>query len=415
MSEAQSPDNSNFDGTKIGGAMANHSTTSPNASAQTIDASPQIVTVPVVTTVPPAGIDTPIPTNVQQPVSKPQKKKGNRLLIAEIAICLLAIIALIATLALLHFKPFGLFQDPAPSAPSSYEVEQAFSTATIPDPDLRSYKYIKRDGFKSVELSEFSASEVQSNDNNTWKCTGSATASEENESVSVEETLSMTMNYTNGNWQGSTPTIGSMSVTPLAPAELKEIEGDIQNILRAYDSEAAALFINATVTSEASLTTSGGTIVFHLSKDDNGTTRECTLNCDVSWKDDTGWNVEVKSATGLDDEGTPTDTSTENQTPSQSDTSDVSQSLQPTMLLQCYSGDLVQVPGVIQIQNNGTILLKTDDVIRVEFNDRVYITTYFEIRGVGSLTNGRHMIISGAISANGNLPEAPLVINMDYE
>ncbi len=84
------------------------------------------------------------------------------------------------------------------------------------------------------------------------------------------------------------------------------------------------------------------------------------------------------------------------------------------MLLECWTGDLVRVPGTIQVQPNGSVLLRTDDVIRVVFNNMTYITTYFEIMGSGSFVNGQHVIVDGAISATGSNPIAPLVINLNY-
>ena len=83
------------------------------------------------------------------------------------------------------------------------------------------------------------------------------------------------------------------------------------------------------------------------------------------------------------------------------------------MLLVCYSGDLVQVPGVIEFEGSH-ILLRTDHVIRVELDNRVFITTYFELTGNGGWYRGEHTTVIGEISATGSLGKAPLVINVDY-
>ena len=85
------------------------------------------------------------------------------------------------------------------------------------------------------------------------------------------------------------------------------------------------------------------------------------------------------------------------------------------MLLNCSTGDLVEVPGVIEYRDN-RVLLRSDYTIRVVLDGRTYITNYFELTAnTFVVTNGAHVSVIGEISATGTLPQAPLMISLDYE
>ena len=78
--------------------------------------------------------------------------------------------------------------------------------------------------------------------------------------------------------------------------------------------------------------------------------------------------------------------------------------------LVCNTGDLVEIPGTIHF-DNGKILLRTDDEIRVIYNGTAYTTNYFELQGAGSWTNGQHTVIIGTLTANGTMAQAPLILS----
>ncbi len=363
-----------------------------------------------------------MPENAPQP-----KKSGSRMLIIAIILCVIALAALAVILVFVVIKPFDTAN--APQAPQISEVEQAFNSTEIDPPSLSGYMYIKTDDLSNPKISQYSVGSVTEDPSakGSFTCEGRAEAEFENDYIKavVPLTVKMTQAADATSWVAGGVEKGKANVTPTGPADLDAIQANLQNILKSYNQDLANQFVGCEVRPEASLNAQGGTIVFNLSKTEGDQTRTCAVNADVTWGD-SGWNVKVTSVSGLEE---PTETPAENQEPATEPTPDDSASnppsgsssgnsgsseLRPTMLLECWSGDLVRVPGTIQIEQNGAVLLRTDDVILVRFNNRDYITTYFEITGSGTWQNGQHIILDGAISATGSNPIAPLVINTNY-
>lgn len=402
--------------------------------ARALRAQSDFVPIPVVTAPPASGY--------QQP-NAPQKKPGSKLLVIGIILCTIALAALAAILYLVFAKPFSSVDAPEP--PQVSEVQTVFEDSTIPAPKLDGFLYIKTDGLSDPELSDFKTSSVteEAGAQGTFTCNGEAKAAFQNDYVSavVPLTVKMTHAAESTSWVPGGVDEGDPEVSPTGPADLEAMQANIQNILKGYDQDVANQFVDCEVRPEASLNTQGGTVVFNLSKANGEEVRTCAVSTDVAWGSN-GWDVKVTGITGLEQEPAeeapaepePTEEATEPEPepepqPEQSAPSSNgstsnggngggngggSTELRPTMLLECWSGDLVRVPGTIQVQSNGSVLLRTDDIIRVVFNNMTYITTYFEITGSGSFQNGQHVIVDGAISATGSNPIAPLVINLNW-
>lgn len=391
------------------------------AGMQGQQAQPDIVPIPVVAAAPPRSA-------YRQPNAPKQKKPGSKLLIIGIILCVIALAALAAILYLVFARPFSFVDAPEP--PQVSEVEASFRNAKIEPPSLEGYMYIKTEGFSNPELSDFQTGNVteDSTAKGTFNCNGEAKATFQNDYVKavVPLTLKMTHASSSTSWVPGGIDEGTPEVTPTGPADLEAMQKNIQNILKGYNQDVASRFVDCEVRPEASLNNQGGTVVFNLSKTTGDETLTCAVNADVTWNGDAGWDVKVTGITGLPEppaaetptEETPAEPEpVENQTPSEpSNTGDSNSSTErrPTMALTCWTGDLVEIPGTIQVQANGSVLLRTDDLIQVSFNEKIYIVDYFELTGSGSFQNGQHVIVIGAISATGTNPIAPLVINLNY-
>lgn len=382
---------------------------------------PDVVTIPVVS----PDVHTAFSQGRQH--SPKQKKPGSKLLVIGIILCVIALAALAVILALVFLRPFSSADAPEP--PQISEVESVFEDATIEPPKLDGYLYIKTDGLTNPALSEYKTGNVTEDNQakGSFSCNGEAKATFQNDYVKaiVPLTVRMTHAAESTSWVPGGVDEGTPEVTPTGPADLEAMQANIQNILLSYNKDVAAQFVDCEVRPEASLNTQGGTVVFNLSKTTSEETKTCSVNTNVTWGNQ-GWNVDVSNITGLDEAAgssepaepeeteEPANESSNNNNNNASNEDNNSTNLNPTMLLECWSGDLVRIPGTIQIQQNGSVLLRTDDVIKVVFDGRTYITTYFEITGSGTWQNGQHVIIDGAISATGTNPVAPLVINTNY-
>lgn len=409
----------------------------PVPAQQAQPAQPTQAQAPIVTTLPAQPY---IQYHNGQPVLQRPKKSTSTALVVGVVLCVIVAILVVGLVLVMYFRPDFFFGASNYDKPSTSVVKEAFEDADIPEPDLSDYMYIGSEELGEPNLSDFEAGDVTIS-SNMPTCIVSARAKYENTSVKVEETLNIRMEHPRDaeGWSvAGTPTSASLRVTPLGPADFKQIKENFFNILREYDSEVAAQFVNAEIQVEANLNINGGTAVFNLRKPVEGTeeVRECTVNTDVSWSDDFGWDVEIVSIDGLEEPEQPAEQPTEGEgeAAAQPETPEApangngsnggggggsgSSSGDPTMELVAWSGDLVQVPGTVRF-SNGRILLQADYVIRVIFDGRTYITSYFEL-GVGastvaSLTNGAHILATGELSATGTLAQAPLVINLEYD
>lgn len=366
----------------------------------------------------------------------PEKKRSSKLLIAGIIILILALVAL-AVAMLFVFKPFGLFEEEITAeAPSIGQVENMIKASDFEEKMLGHFQFVNTEGIQDPTFKNTKVGQVTRSNTGNKDITCEATSDVElhNNSITATTTLTMQMTYDKGSsaWKAGDVQTGNVTGKPEGPADIEAIQKDILSLLRSYDSSIAAQFANSEITNESALTKDGGTAAFTLTKTDatSGETKTCTVNTELEWNDSRGWQVKIASVDGLEAPEEPTeepsgeqpadDSGSQNngsaQTPSTGGGSggSGSSSGQPTMLLVCYSGDLVQVPGVIEFDGS-RVLLKTDHIIRVEFDNRVYITTYFELTGNGGWHRGEHTTVIGEISATGSLAKAPLVINVDYD
>ncbi len=362
------------------------------------------------------------------------KKHTSKLLIAGIIILVLALISL-AVAMLFVFKPFGLFEEEVNAqAPSVSQVETMFEESDFEGDMLDSFQFVNTEDMQDPTFKNTKVGEVTRNQGGNKEITCEATSDVElrNNSISASTTLTMRMTYDkdSSTWKSTQVQTGNVKGTPEGPADIEAIKNNILSLLRSYDSSIASQFADSEVSSDSQLTKDGGTAAFLLTKTDNATgeSKTCTVNTEVEWSDTRGWQVSITSIDGIEEppaaeeppaeeqpsEGSGSQGSGSSQTSPSGSGSSGSSGSQPTMLLVCYSGDLVQVPGVIEFEGSH-ILLRTDHVIRVEFDNRVFITTYFELTGNGGWYRGEHTTVIGEISATGSLGKAPLVINVDYD
>lgn len=396
----------------------------------------------------------PQPSNYQVPIAVPTHMAGgspnyggspsnfngggkhtSKLLIVGIIILVLALISL-AVAMLFVFKPFGLFEEEVNAeAPNVGQVEEMFKSSDFEKNMLSGFQFVNTENMQDPKLKSTKVGEVKRNDaNKEIYCEASTDAEVANDSISASTTLSMRLTYDkdSSSWKDGGVQTGNISATPEGPADIAAIQESIPSLLRSYDSSVAAQFSGSEITSDSQLTKDGGTASFVLTKaaEGEGEAKTCTVNTEVKWNDSRGWQVTITSVDGIEEqpeeppeEQPAPEEPAQNNEPAQQPSSGGSSGgnggnggnsgSQPTMLLVCYSGDLVQVPGVIEFEGSH-ILLRTDHVIRVEFDNRVFITTYFELTGNGGWYRGEHTTVIGEISATGSLGKAPLVINVDY-
>lgn len=377
-----------------------------------------------------------------------------------IIILVVALIAL-AVAMLFVFKPFGLFEDPLDiDSPTMEQVSDVFMESDAEQSALSRFQYVNTENMDDPIISNVSIGELAQNDsgNKDVYCDATANATYQNDAIVAKTTLTtrLTYNKTNGEWVSNGVRTGDVEAEPIAGPDMEEIKDNIVSMVRSYDSNVGTDFNNSEVSTDANLGKNGGAASFVLTKKDSAEGDEsstCTVNTNIEWSDSRGWLVEIISIDGLPEpepepeapaEETPATETPAEEPPAASSSSAAStatnppasssnsgsgssgssgssgnsgsssSSGQPTMLLRCWTGDLVQVPGVIQFEGSH-ILLRTDHVIRVEFDNRVYITTYFELTGNANLVNGQHVTVIGEILATGTLDKAPLVINLNYD
>ncbi len=358
-----------------------------------------------------------------------QPKKHNGLLVVGIIVCVIAA----AVLAFAIYYLTNHADEPKVDAPSSAVVEEAFAQANISSPALDSYSYIDTEGLDDPEISSVQVGEVTSNgtgDAQKISCSTTAQATFQNDSVRVEQTVQMpfTYNKSSSTWEAGKPSAQSSSehVSPTGPVDIEALQEALPELLKAHDENVAAQYEGAEIAATADVTVNGGEITFALSKADaNGANMQTDVNVSVVWDNSKGWVPTINwvgqppadesgegEGEGEGDQNSSSSASTEangGNGNAQNPPSD------GEMLLNCSTGDLVEVPGVIEYRDN-RVLLRSDYTIRVVLDGRTYITNYFELTAnTFVVTNGAHVSVIGEISATGTLPQAPLMISLDYE
>lgn len=363
-----------------------------------------------------------------------QPKKRNGLLVVGIIVCILAAAVLAVALFYLMNRPADKIDVPAPSESA---VEEAFEEANINSPTLTNYAYIDTEGLDDPQISDIHVGEVTQNgtgDSQKISCSTTAQVIFQNSSVNVEQTVQMpfTYNTKNSEWDAGKPSVQSSSekVTPTGPADIAAIQEALPELLKAYDENIAAQYEGAEIAASGDLNETGGEITFALAKDNaDGTHIQTDVNVGVVWDSNKGWvpTINYVGDAPAGDQPANGDQGQDQQDPNAS--GDQNQNAgnpsgdavqnpsgdQNDMYLPCSTGDLVEVPGVIEYRDN-RVLLRSDYTIRVVLDGRTYITTYFELTAnTFVVTNGAHVSVIGEISATGTLPQAPLMISLDYE
>lgn len=360
-----------------------------------------------------------------------QPKKHNGLLVVGIIVCVLAA----AVLAFAIYYLTNHADGPKVDAPSSSTVEEAYAQANISSPALDGYGYISTEGLDDPQISNVQIGEVSSNgsgDARKTSCSTTALATFQNDSVRVEQTVQMpfTYNASSSAWEAGKPSVQSSSerVTPTGPVNIEAVQEALPELLKAHDENIATQYEGAEIAATADVTVNGGEITFALSKDGQQT----DVNMSVMWDSSKGWvptinwvgappagsgdDQDDQSADG-DQNGEGQDGGSEGEGGNDQNPANEGGSTNNggDMLLTCATGDLVEVPGVIEYRDN-RVLLRSDYTIRVVLDGRTYVTNYFELTAnTFVVTNGAHVSVIGEISATGTLPQAPLMISLDYE
>lgn len=375
--------------------------------------------------------------------SAQKTKRKSRGLVIGLSIASAVLIAVVLILLAYIFKPFGLFQGQIDvSQPSQFQVQSAFESSDVPYPSVSHFKYVDTNNLKLASIDQFESTEVdqgRSHGELTATSEGRAVAHYRNGYINVDQQLALIMSYDvkESAWDAGTPIEESIVATPGDIADIEAIEKDAVEILRSNNEALAAVYDDATVTSDAALDIDGGTMDLTFTKEqEDGSTKACTASTTVEWEQGLGWSVTVTEVAGDTEVPQPEGESAEQagsaeETPQQptpneeqsaangeDGSSDQEASDSPksnpydgaTLSLECYTGDLVEIVGIIQFDQSGHILLKTDQRIAVSLDGTLYITDYFEVTGT-SFTNGQHLAIIGYISATGKMEQAPLMID----
>ncbi|WP_165252056.1 hypothetical protein [Adlercreutzia sp. ZJ304] len=396
-------------------------TAQPTAAAEAAPKQPNLpVAVPMPEYHPVAGAINPSGPRPKQP------KKHNGLLIAGIIVCALAAIALICALCYIMSRPHSV----TVNAPSADVVEKAYESADINVPTLSDYSYINTEGLDDPQISNIQIGEVTSSgsgDAQKTSCSTTAQVVFENESVRVDQTLQLpfTYNASSSQWEAGKPSVQSSGekVEPTGPADVAALQAALPELLKAYDANIASQYEGAAITANSNLSATGGDVTFTLDKTNaDGTHMRTDANVGVAWDETKGWVPTINwIGTAPNNQGGNPNTN-QNQPTNENNNGSNGSTSENTgganggdMLLTCSTGDLVEVPGVIEYRDD-RVLLRSDYTIRVILDGKTYVTSYFELTAnTFVVTNGAHVSVIGEISATGTLPQAPLMINLDYE
>lgn len=350
-----------------------------------------------------------------------QPKKRNGLLIFGIVVCLLAAIALVA--ALIYVATRGQNEPLNVEAPSSATMQAAFDSANINPTGLSDYAYIDTTDFGRPELSDIRAGSVTyGSDRQSATCEATARAKWENDSVSVEQTVQLPFTYStvSQDWQAGRASAQSDGgkVTPVGPPDIEKIQEALPDLLKEYDAEIAKQFANPDIAASGDLDKTGGEITFALDQagaNESDPHTQTDVNVGVVWEDGKGWKATINWVGEIQGGAQPAEGEGGGQNQGGGGQGGNGGSGDAQMLLTCSTGDLVEVPGVIEYRDN-RVLLRSDYTIRVVLDGRSYVAKYFELTAnTFVVTNGAHVSVVGEISATGTLQQAPLMINLDYE
>lgn len=355
-----------------------------------------------------------------------EPKKRNGLLIFGIIVALLAAIVLVIALIYVTMRSQG--EPLEVEAPSTATMQAAFEEAKIEPSNLSKFAFIDTDGLDDPEIDNVRAGSVTyGSDRRSATCDATADATWENDSVNVEQTVRIPFTYdtSSNSWQAGKATAQStdQKVTPTGPANIEAIQTALPNMLEEYDPEIAKQFTSPEIAATANLDKSGGEITFaldQLNADESHT--QTDVNVGVVWEDGKGWKPTINWV-GEIQGGEQAEEGTEGENAEGADQGGgQGGTVNPgvggngaEMLLTCTTGDLVEVPGIIEYRDN-RVLLRSDYTIHVVLDGRTYVCKYFELTAnTFVVTNGAHVSVVGEISATGTLEQAPIMLNLDYE
>lgn len=360
---------------------------------------------------------------LQERKSRGKSNTHKRLLIIGIIVFVIAIISL-GVVLMMRFDVFSLFDEFTAAPPSENLVQSTFEEAALPEPDLSDFNYIEPDPLTEKSLGSYKINEVEytgSGSSREALCEIGANSIWESKSLRVTEPLSMIMTYdkSTAKWNTGNIRSGSLTAKSLAPPNVDLILKNFHNILKTYDPEIAATYLNAEMTQESNLNNEGGSMVVTLRKNNAENQQvSCVANTDVSWSETTGWVVKVTSVTG-DTNGVAPETPTiEKATGSVAIGSPAENSGQAASgnfweFPDVPSGTLITgIKGTIQFSDTGKILLNTELPVKISIDGTEYTVNTIELVGSGHLSSGEVYTATGTITANGQLEGVPLVINI---
>lgn len=360
---------------------------------------------------------------LQERKSRNRNNTHKRLLIVGIIVFIIAIISL-GIVLMFRFDVFSLFDEFTAAAPSETLVQSTFEEAALPEPDLSDFNYVEPDPLTEKSLGSYKINEVEytgSGSSREALCEIGANSIWESKSLRVTEPLSMIMTYdkTTSKWNTGNIRSGSLTAKPLAPPSVDLILENFHNILKAYDPEIAATYLNAEMTQESNLNNEGGSMVVTLRKSNAENQQvSCVANTDVSWSETTGWVVKVTSVSG-DTAGVAPETPT-----IETATGSVAIGSQAENNEQAANGSFWEFPdvpsgtlitgikGTIQFSDTGKILLSTELPVRISIDGTEYTVNTIELVGSAHLSSGEVYTATGTITATGQMEGVPLVINI---
>lgn len=283
---------------------------------------------------------------------------------------------------------------------SETTASNSLENAQVDPPDVSGYAYIETTNFVGPRFAELTIGDLyeQEVDGQTaYLRDVTTTATFRNSSVSVVAPVTQRFTYEKdtGAWIGGEVELGQARVTPLHAPNTYALEAGLPALLEAADPQTASQLEGASTSFDSSMDATGGTVVATLSKTTGAQSLHCDVILSVTWLDGAGWQVNITSVGNVTRGNVEEDLG------------------EPTMVLTCKSGDLVKLVGTIE-SVDGHAVLKTSYVIKVDMENRSWVTNKFELvseSGAG-FSFGSTESVQGTITAAGAINNVPLRVTV---
>ena len=312
-----------------------------------------------------------------------EENKGRKVAIAiagAIAVIALAIVGVLSVL--------GTFDSTAEKAQrvslTTERVEGDLKNAQVTLPDLSAYKYVSTANLIGPRYDEVIIGDVEEvgGEGDAVMRTVTTTATYKNKSIVVSIPLSIPYLYSPSEetWQMGEILQEEAVVTPAAAPSASTIMADINAIMETVEPGFTARYEGAQTNTVSDLTEEGGTITATLLKVDGRTTYTCELSLTVTWSETEGWMVEPKLLS-----------------------EDESYDEPPAMMLECSSGDTVQIGGTVRTSDTSArLVLQLDQELELridgESHDITELSLSVNLDDDGASLIGKHVSVIGTIT-----------------